>query len=241
MHKTVYNDQKLWGILYHLQCWERAGSAFDHGSFADFEWLYNELKGHWQVFRNAQPTPWSAKKTFDHLCELGDLCRCMTLRDVTDTDMPRCWQVLQSLADIKPLKYGPSVVAISKFLHFWNPRLFVIVDDAVVWKWVFAHSWLREPMLQTRRHLATIIDGDTEKASNRACDLLSYLAILRWSAEVIQCNPAITEHFAVYVRSYANEIPIGIPLESYDAAAIEWLLLGIVEIPPAGVSELCTE
>ena len=237
-HGAVYNDQKLWSIPYHLECWSRARSAFESDSFTDFEWLYSELKGRWQALRNALSEPWSAQKTWDHLRGLGDQARRLTLRDMNDAELPGCWRILQSLSGLKPLKYGPSVVAISKFLHFWNPHLFVIVDDAVMWKWVFAHRWVRQPMLEVRDHIATLIDCPSEPVSTGPCDLLSYLAILRWSADVVQQNPAVVEYFARHVRNFADNTPIHVPLESYDAAAMEWLLLGLVEIPPAGIIEV---
>src|SRR5258705_10919806 len=57
-----------------------------------------------------------------------------------------CWllEIFRNLGQMKLNKSGPSVVALSKVLHFWNPRLFVIVDDLIMWKWVFAHSWLKD-------------------------------------------------------------------------------------------------
>jgi hypothetical protein len=237
MHASVYNEQRLWRIPYHLECWGRAKSAFDDHSFPDFEWLYGQLKRRWQAFRNARSTPWSARRTFDHLAGLGQRWRRSALRDMTDADVPGCWRILKSMTGLKPLTYGPSVVAISKFLHFWNPRLFVIVDDAVVWRWVFGHRWLRRLMSGTRRRIATLIDGTSETMSDGACDLLSYLAIVRWSAEVVESNAAIMECFARHVARHAEGTPIDVPLDSYDAAAMEWLLLGLVEIPPAGVGE----
>jgi hypothetical protein len=47
-----------------------------------------------------------------------------------------CWSTVQRVAEFKTHKRGPWVVALSKFQHFRNPRLFVIVDWAVIWTWV---------------------------------------------------------------------------------------------------------
>jgi hypothetical protein len=241
MHALVYNKRPLWRIPDHLKCWGRARLAFEAGSFTDFDWLYGEMKRRWQAFRNARSRPWSARKTFDHLTGLDEQWRRLALRDMTDEMVPGCWRILQSMTRLKPLKYGPSVVAISKFLHFWNPRLFVIVDDAVVWRWVFGHRWLRRMMSGTRRRIGPLIDGSSETVSDGACDLLSYLAIVRWAAEVIESNPTIVDCFARHVARHAEGTPIGVPVERYDAAAVEWLLLGIVEIPPAGIVGVCAD
>ena len=46
------------------------------------------------------------------------------------------FQLVNDVADIKRVNGEPSIMAISKVLHFFNPRLFVIVDQAMVWDWV---------------------------------------------------------------------------------------------------------
>ena len=73
-------------------------------------------------------------------------------------------------------------------------------------------------------------------APGAACDLLSYLAILRWSADVIRANSVIADCFAEHVKQHAGKAANDLPLAHYEAAAIEWLLLGLTELPPAGVS-----
>lgn len=235
MHGRVYNDQKLWNIPYHVECWERAKLAFEGNSVEDFQWVYTELRNRWQAFRGASSTPWSPSRTLEHLQSLDVHWRSITLSDFGDQNIRECWGILESLSEIKPLKYGPSVVAISKVLHFWNPRLFVIVDDAVVWRWVFAHKWLWRPVAQQREHVIKHIGTATATRTYGACDLTSYLAILRWCGEVMRQNPDIGPCFADHVRRFLHDRSTDLPLETYDAAAMEWLLLGIVEVPPAGI------
>lgn len=176
-----------------------------------------------------------------HLTTFDERWRRLGLRELIDEDISGCWRILQSMTGLKPLTYGPSAVAISKFLHFWNPRLFVIVDDAVVWKWVFGHRWLRRLMSETRGRIRPLMGGTWKVVSDGACDLRSYLAIVRWSAEVIADNPAIMDSFAKHVARHAEDKQIDVTVESYDAAAMEWLLLGLVEIPPAGVAGVGTD
>lgn len=236
-HEDVYNSQKIWSIPYHVECWRRATRAFDGPDFAEFEWIYNELKGRWQVFRGSAAPPWSVRKAFEHLTTMDSPLRGASLRDFSDEMLHDCREIIRSMESMKPLKKGASVVAISKFLHFWNPRLFVIVDDAVVWKWVFRHRWLRDPVLGERDRIGALLNESHDSSSPDACDPLSYLAVLRWSADLIRENQCIPTAFASYVRSHVEE-PQEMPApESLESAAVEWLLLGLVELQPVGVAD----
>jgi hypothetical protein len=154
------------------------------------------------------------------------------LSSLEDHDVAPCWRILESMRGIKQTQ-GGSIVAISKFLHFWNPRLFVIVDDAVMWKWVLRHHWVREGWKATRKRVETLMD--IRVPIGESCDLVSYLAVLRWCAELMRINPEIMTCFTQHVRAYAECAAMSVTLESYEAVAIEWLLLGLVELPPAGV------
>src|SRR5664279_1950612 len=49
---------------------------------------------------------------------------------------PRLQASLESLREIKP-NQGFPIMTVSKFLHFYNPSLFPIYDEAVIWKKVF--------------------------------------------------------------------------------------------------------
>jgi len=236
-HGEIYNNQQReWRVPYHAQCWTRARRAFEEGSFDDFRWIYEELRRRWQVFRGAAGRRWSVEEAYRRLRELDQTWRRTSLSELDEANIEGCWQIVKAVENIKQNKYGPSVVAISKFLHFWNPGLFVIVDDAVVWRYVFEHSWVRAPMAHMRERLRAILPGQHPSQPDRACDLLSYVSILAWCAEVIRENPTIKTCFAEHVRTHAEGEAEGLPLEEYEAAAMEWLLLGLVEIPPEGVS-----
>ena len=230
--RYVQKGGKAWGIEPRVECWRLAHQAFEQESFAEFEKLYDKLRGGWQVFRGAK-THWSAERTFDGLNALPPAWRGKRLSALADSNAKACLELLKPFSTIKPLKDGgSSVVAISKFLHFWNPRLFVIVDRAVVWRGVFGHDWL---WCQVVASAPDWLRPDlAERGEN--CDLPCYLAILLWSAEVLRDNPAIIEHFAGYVQDHSGDVVHDLPLETYEAAAMDWLLLGLTELPPAGVS-----
>ena len=132
MHARVYARERGWEIDDHIKCWRWAHRAFERASRADFADLYDHLRRYWLVFRGSKHTPWTPDQTFNHLAGLDQRYHTLRLSQLASGgDLEGCWTVIRSMSGIKPTK-SPSVVAISKFLHFWNPRLFVIVDDAVM-------------------------------------------------------------------------------------------------------------
>lgn len=234
LHGEVYHKRKGWDIPYHVECWKRAASAFQTDSLDDFTWLYGEIGRSWSAFRRAVGPCWSAERTFHHLRGLDEQCRDRSLGHLTDADLIGLRDVLNGLAGIKPVKNAPSIVAVSKFLHALNPHLFVIVDDAIMWRFVFRHRWLWELVARERKRISTIVKLDGKVGD--ACDLLSYLAIMRWSAELIRVNPTITSAFAEHVQQHARADEFVSRLHTYEAAAVEWFLLGVVELPPTGIT-----
>ena len=56
-----------------------------------------------------------------------------------------------------------------------------------------------------------------------------------WSGRVLQANPGISAAFDSHIRAYAK-LAVPEDIGTYDAAAMEWLLLGLVELPPEGVT-----
>ncbi|KAA0215784.1 MAG: hypothetical protein DYG94_06465 [Leptolyngbya sp. PLA3] len=234
-HARVYAGQRAWDVGYHIGCWARAHQAFENRARAEFDWLYDQLRGQWQAFRRRGGDPWTADQTFDQLAGLDKRYRVLKLSQLdARADLEGCWMVIKAMSGIKPTK-SPSVVAISKFLHFWNPRLFVIVDDAVMWQRVLSRTWLKQPIAAERaRLMGALADPDCPK-NEMSCDLLWYLAVLTWAGALLRQNPVITPLFAEYVRSVEHDHPIDFPLDEYQSAAVEWLLLGLAEIPPPGV------
>ena len=230
-----YVGQKGWGIKERVDLWERACKAFGQSSAADFHELYQRLRGSWQVFRGSS-NYWSEPETFDVLRNCDRQFAQYKLSSFGEHDRSAVWGFIKNVEGIKTNKTGPSVVAVSKFLHFWNPRLFVIVDDSVVWKCVFGHEWLREQVQLTRTQLETdCLIHDVREHDNEVCDLPTYFAVLVWASQLVQKNPCIVRGFDKYIRQHAA-IPVPGEVAEYEAAAVEWFLLGLVELPPAGVT-----
>ncbi len=151
------------------------------------------------------------------------------------------WQIAfamaNNVADIKRVKGQPSLMAISKVLHFFKPRLFVIVDRAMVWGWVLMHDWIWRPMEATRERVDKLTGCNAEERDDSACDVASYVTVLISCGQLLRDNPRVMAQFAKFLRSKTTTTAVLLPdLETYAAAAVEWLLLGLVELPPAGVS-----
>lgn len=237
-HALQYGDERLWTIPYHIECWVHAHDAFENGSKAAFDWLYDELRKKWQVFRSRNYNAQTTEKIRDILKTLPIELRHRRLGEFaepTTAMLDHLWYAITVAAEIKKNKNGPSLVALTKFLHFWNPRLFVIADREVVWNWVFPHHWIWAQVESVRDDIDKVFSPAVRKHRLFTTELKDYLAVLVWGGRVLRDNPKICGAFASYVERQ-NKGPIDLNLCEYEGAALEWLLLGLVELPPAGVA-----
>lgn len=204
-----------------LALYKAADRAFlEQGSLGDFEIVYEELRGKWQVFRRGQGH-WSSEQTYNVLKDLPEDLKNCCLSELDKCKWRDIWNAIESLKDIKKLKKGPSLVAISKFLHFWNPRLFVIFDREVVENWVFGHKLLSDQLHsemvdRVLEQLQVTDDGRLTK----------YLRVLVFASNLVKENQHILLAFATRVHK---------DIRTYEAMAAERFLMGLVELPPAGV------
>ncbi|MCU1326263.1 MAG: hypothetical protein JWN34_1633 [Bryobacterales bacterium] len=99
--------------------------------------VYDVLNSYWQVFRGQRISEcWTAQRTFDIVRrEFADFAwhRPVTLANLSADQRQILVSQLSSLGTIKPNQGFPIMTA-SKFLHFFNPALFPIYDEAIVWK-----------------------------------------------------------------------------------------------------------
>lgn len=239
-HRRKYaSGERGWDVPHHIEMWQTARRAFEEPSFEDFERLYRELKSRWQVFRGAK-AHWTARQSFERLRSLDPRYGTRRLSTLGDSELGDLWLLLEAMPDVKTNKYGPSVVAVSKFLHFWNPKLFVIVDYGVIWSFVLEHGWLWRSYEAARKDVDQRIFGKAQRHSDETCDLRSYLAILAWAGRLARDNPGIMERFAEHVGRNRGDAQLPPGLSHYDGAAVEWFLLGVVEISPPGIGQAST-
>ena len=216
-----------------------AEQAFgDNGEIQHFQTIYEDLSNIrlWGVFRGGGKH-WNCEQVHQGLMHLDQGVREICLSEVDDDDWQRIWNCAYAMRDIKQNKSGPSLVAISKILHFWNPRLFVMFDDAVMESYVFRHKWLADE-LPTEQHVINRcnaqghvqnLDGNTTR---RLC---KYAGALMFANEFLQHNQGIREVFAETAHGNAGNAPIPDDIQMYDAVAVEWCLQGLVELQPEGV------
>lgn len=161
-------------------------------------------------------------------------CRLSEFADPTSAMLDQLWCAITTAGEIKQNKDGPSLVALTKFLHFWNPRLFVIADREVVWNWVLRHRWIWAQVELVCGEIEAVLSPAVRKHQYYSTELAKYLAVLVWGGRVLRDNPGVCEAFASYVRREA-EGSVDLDLREYEGAALEWLLLGLVELPPEGI------
>jgi hypothetical protein len=131
-----------------LDHYEASRCAFDPSSSADeafraFVEIYDELKGkNWQVFRPFRPEQdcWPSRQIFETInrefSEFSWRGPINLLTFPTRGARHGLQSSLSKMRGIKPNRGYPHMT-VSKFLHFYNPGLFPIYDNAVIWNKVF--------------------------------------------------------------------------------------------------------
>jgi len=197
-------------------------------SYKHFQKVYQALRG-WQIFRGKSP-PTPPDKVFGYLTALDQELKTKRLRTLNKSEAARLPDALVTLSRIKQTKRGPSLMAISKFLHFWNPKMFVIVDREMMQNWVFEHYWITEAIRKTEEELR-----ETQLYSQEMqYPFLYYAAVLLWCSNLLRKNPNLTEHFSAFIKPYTSDSRLRKQLPKYDALAVECFLLGVVDLAPHG-------
>lgn len=214
-----------WNADLYLPVWKLASSAFDERqpSKAAFYKLYGELKGKWQVFRNVGKTgsALDADSTWNLLSEMPQGARRLRLSEFGKRHEGVVREAVEKAKGIKTGKHGASLMAMTKFLHFWNPRLFVIVDGWAMADNVLRRLWIKETLPSSKDFVA---------------DVDHYVELLQWASGIVRGNPAILPAFHRHVQSLVDVKSLPADWKTYEATAIEWFLEGVVELPPNGVS-----
>jgi hypothetical protein len=138
--------EQNWPIREKMDLYEASRIAFDPTAddriaFGAFERIYNTLAGGWQVFRPHSPNVcWPPRQIFETIRrEFSDFRWDGTVNltnFINGVEREALLSNLASMAGLKP-NQGYPIMAVSKFLHFYNPSLFPIYDDAVIWKKVY--------------------------------------------------------------------------------------------------------
>lgn len=173
-----------WSVTDKIQLYQRCVEAFDPHLASDqqhqqLEIVYTELRKHWQIFRGAK-NYWSASQVQHALTMLPVQCSrrgTLTLPDITPTahaeTLLQCIEIMEGVKSL-PTHRTP-IMAISKFLHLYNPRLFLIFDNAVI-----AQSVLPAFRTEWQSFTNPVLDLPT------SIEARNYLKYLFWAASLIQ-------------------------------------------------------
>jgi hypothetical protein len=222
----------------NLDLYEASRSAFNPSLSVDeairyFEKIYNELKGPgWQVFRSRQPdvTHWSSRQVFETIkrefpeYSWGGSVNLLNFEQSGNS--PRLKSALDKMQGIKQKKGYPHM-AVSKFLHFYNPSLFPIYDRKVIWEEVF--SRFKEDFqdfCQSER-----IPYDEAINDDTASFLLYYMG---WASSVL--SAAHGTFMQVFVEWLENQPGVELRRRQFDAATLYATAFEFIAIGAAAVS-----
>jgi hypothetical protein len=136
---SKHSAQLGWPLTHKLDLYNRAKVAFGAGKESQaerreaFEEIYENLRRFWQVFRPGG-SHWTSAQIFEALvATMAPYSRVAgaTLLRLEPTGHDALITALERLRPLKTMISYPGM-AVSKFLHFFNPSLFPIYDNRVI-------------------------------------------------------------------------------------------------------------
>jgi len=196
---------RAWLVSSKARLYALAETAFDPAKpdLDAFREIYEELRSYWQVFRRGHR--WPSQQVFDVL--LSETCQPCSreqldlIKIAAAEDLQSVWRCLAAMSGVKTLRSGDvSAVAVSKFLHFFNPRLFPIFDRAVVKHEVIPQfrSSLAQSQARWLTHVASVASD-----ALFACGLGDYLHYLLWASDCL-ANVDVESTMATFTLSFAQ-------------------------------------
>jgi hypothetical protein len=232
---AVWSQRIRWPIPHKLELYNYAKTAFE-GSNEEpirrdaFHRIYYCLslpgKNGWNVFRNCS-SHWNADRIFDVLSEeLKPFSRKagMTLTSLKVDDYEPLLRSIRGLHGLKEV--SDPTMAISKFLHFFNPMLFPIWDGDIVYKEIVGPGgcfhdeyWTASRKLQPSWLAALPKDKDY------------YLRYLAWARSlIIHGGQPFMSYFAGWFKQQVINCPdpesVVTDLNRYEATAYEFTVIG---------------
>jgi len=223
-----------WWLSEKVRLYALAESAFDSDSpdSTAFAEIHRTLRGYWQVFRNGSgwPPRRILRVLMSEACQACSRTRLDLMALGRSSDLAPLWSCLVAMSGIKVLPRGNvSPMAVSKFLHFYNPRLFPIFDRAFVRNGVFPRY--RRRINASREHWSRRTSLFEAHPFYRR-GLGEYLHYVLWAADCVT-RVDVAETMSVFVQCYRTMLAHegrgrGVPadLETYYATAFECALIG---------------
>ena len=227
-----FSDKRDWPIRCRLKLYNLAKKAFKTNVAQTerenaFSTLFRELECHWQVFRKNPPI-WSPEYTFrifQNLPERVSRQSNLTLMTLSKDDYDRVLieGVLEQLRNFKPNKEFPWM-AVSKFLHFYNPSLFPIWDKCWIWDVVMQKTFKQEYRTWCKEN--AFKPNETSKVFNYQYTLWASEYIHRASADFMSF---FEKWFQEQVKGVENENHTLDDVHVYYATAFEFVVLGAAD------------
>jgi hypothetical protein len=241
-HFASPKGEKAWSIAESkLDLYRRAVIAFDgrsdeSTSTSNHETIFEHLRSWYGVGRNG--VLWDAATLLGVLmkeCKPCSRTSGVTLTSLAETSNQRavveCLESMRGLKELRSRNFP--VMAVSKTLHFFNPRLFAIYDNDIVLKKVyrvFRSDW----------------DSCYDKIGAHVKDewVDFYLAYLLWGGSMIRsAHPTLMEDFADWfiesVSEERNAADFRDELRVSYATAFEFIIIGAAYLEAACVPCLC--
>lgn len=227
-----------WWVSEKARLYGLADAAFSPGGGDGkaMHEIHATLLGYWQIFRNGKG--WSAARI--HRVLGSPPCRACG-REALDLpalaagcDVGVVWGCLKAMSGVKRLPAGNvSAMAVSKFLHFFNPRLFPIYDRAVVRNRAFPR-FRAEIRTACERWEAALAPLRSQREFARG--LNDYVHYLIWAAETVRgadVAASMGTFGAAFRTMVADEKRGATPppgLETYYATAFEMAMVGALDL-----------
>jgi hypothetical protein len=231
-----------WAVGDRLKLYDASRHAFNRvvspgDSLNWFRRIYDDLvrpapSGGWGIARNASGPLWTADKTFQTLkAEFSGYCwgSPITLLNFrTSSTQSGLLTNLEKMRHFKPVANWP-VMAASKVLHFYNPELFPIYDNEVIW-----HRVLKCFKTEFKRFCSVFSPPyDVDDTP------IFYRNYICWGTHLLAtAHPRFMEMFADWL---AKQTGANLPERRFDASrlfatAYEFTIIGAYADSPAEAS-----
>lgn len=198
-----------------------------------FDCCHEDWQRTWRLFRGRYSSlKLESDKFFDQLAQFDSHFGNKRLHELVEEDIPKMLALLFCLSDLGRTGKAPSITSVSRFLHFWNPRVFVKMDRTALQDWALMHYWVKEPVERISQKVLTRISIEDRQAHDFQNWFSLYIAMLLWCAELSRENREIERGFCRFIREETHDRTLSDEVVHYDALAIEWFLLGASHLPP---------
>ncbi|MBA7590646.1 hypothetical protein ES708_32773 [subsurface metagenome] len=221
-----------WSLEGKIDMYSYSKTAFDshqtdYEKKSCFNNIYNSLKGDYQVFRNANGECWDSNRIFEFLfLEMKEFDRKVNLLNINNDQLNKMENILEKMRSLKPLKYNCyPTMAVSKFLHFFNPGLFPIYDNAIVEDIAFSVF---------KNDYTIFCNYINPNYVDKGCEfIIMYVKWVKSIFEGIETNEIMNEYVDFFTQNIGVDYgrkEVLMELNSYYAAAFENIFIGAAYI-----------